>query len=80
MINDVIIHILHYKLAMKRLINYCIFKIKFSCTLRTFIQFIPHITRSAQTLHYIILHYITLHYITMVFCNLHCIYIKTKHV
>ena len=34
---------------------------------------IPHITQSAQTLHFITLHYITLHYITMVFCNLHCI-------
>ena len=38
---------------------------KFSCTSRTFTQFIPRVTQSAPN--------VILHYIAMVFCNLHCI-------
>ena len=71
---DITQHILPSNSAKKCLINYSIFyNLKFSCTLRTYTQFIPHFSQSAQTLYYIILHYITLQYITIVFCNLHCI-------
>ena len=57
--HKVIEHILPYNSALERLINYCIFKPKFSSTLKTCTQFIPHIFQSAQKLHCITLHCIT---------------------
>ena len=58
---DVIKHILPYNSAKERLINYCIFQnLKISCSLRRYAQIIPHVSQSAQKLHYITLYYITL--------------------
>ena len=75
MLGDVTQHILPSNSAEEGLINYCVFKTLYSCTLSTCTQFIPCGSQSAQTLDYIVC--ITLHYITIVFYNLHCIHAFT---
>ena len=78
--NDVIKHILPYISSTEPLINYCIFfKTLNFPVLRDMQSIYPQCFPECSNirLHHITLHYIILHYITIVFCNLHCIYIRT---